>query len=102
MGKNLGAVNLPGVDRPLSCHFVSELTLVQTVTMQPATLTCGSGIAGTSLSSVIFTCFDVCVQEAWDEEKDPEAFRLGGKLPVATADVPAEAGSAAGQSQSQI
>lgn len=37
------------------------------------------------------------LQGEWDEEKDPEAFRLGGKLPVAKADTPAEDGSAAGR-----
>ncbi|KAK9841453.1 hypothetical protein WJX74_006089 [Apatococcus lobatus] len=37
-------------------------------------------------------------QEEWDEEKDPEAFSLGGKLPVASADAPAEDSSVAGLS----
>lgn len=40
-------------------------------------------------------------QEEWEEEKDPEAFRLGGELPVAKADTPVDDGRTAGRSSAQ-
>ena len=41
------------------------------------------------------------LQAEWDEVKDPEAFRLDGKIPVARANAPMESGNA-GQSPAQI
>ena len=37
--------------------------------------------------------FSAALQEDWDEEQDPEFFRLGGSVPQATSKGPGEAGA---------
>ena len=83
-------------DKTCCCMFPTCLGMPRSISACPSKLDfCNVG------SLHVCYCWDdglfgEWVQEQWDEEKDPEGFRLGGTAPKGRADAPVAAAAAGG------